>query len=445
MTARSISFLSRAIRLLFPKVDPMKTSKLVLATLAAACAAAGAQVVPAINAPELPLSGTLRYDLRYAQIAQFYAGSQGDSQTSSLSGDLTYANSSPAWPFAMTYSGGDLWNISGSGGESGVFQHMLASQGIIRRKWSLQLSDDVDYIPQAPTTGFSGIPGVGDQTSQTGQTTQPVLTLNTRSVTNTTTANLSRRFGPSTSLSGGGSYAVLRFPDNNGLEDNIWQVNGQISRQLNAINSIFGQYAYSRTTYPGYAVVMDTQSMLFGYARTWSRRFHTSVSIGPDWEKTTGINADHSPSTSTGLTVNASASYATRSTTATLSYYQGTSSGAGVAESFGTRNKDLSGGISRNFGRNLTIGATGAYMRSQALVAGAALAAGLVQPGSVIDAEYGGVTVTRKWGRYLSFYANYTATEQSSGSALPTNAISGLSQVIGFGVAYTPREMHFKR
>ena len=56
----------------------MKICKLVLATLVAACAAAGAQVVPAISGPELPLSGTLRYDLRYGQIAQFYAGAEGD-------------------------------------------------------------------------------------------------------------------------------------------------------------------------------------------------------------------------------------------------------------------------------------------------------------------------------------------------------------------------------
>ncbi len=430
----------------------MKICKLVLATLVAACAAAGAQVVPAISGPELPLSGTLRYDLRYGQIAQFYAGSQGDSQTSSVSGDLSYANYSPAWPFALTYSGGDLWNISGSGGESGVFQHMLASQGVVRRKWSLQLSDDVDYIPQAPTTGFSGIPGVGDQTSQTGQTTQSVLTLNTRSVTNTTTANLSRRIGPATSLTGGGSYSVLRFPDNNGLEDNQWQVNGQISRRLSASDSIFGQYAYSRSTYPGDTVAMDTQSVLFGYTRTWGRRFQTSVSMGPEWETTSGIQIDVlgvvvpiASSTSSGLTVNASASYATRTTTSSLSYFQGTESGAGVLESFGSHNKDLSGGISRTFGRDLTIGASGAYMRSQALISGIELELGLVQPGAVISAEYGGVTATRKWGRYLSFYANYTATEQSSGSTLPTNAISQLSQVIGFGVSYSPRVMHFKR
>jgi hypothetical protein len=430
----------------------MKRCKLVLATFVAVCAAAGAEVVPSINGPELPLSGTLRYDLRYAQIAQFYGGSQGNSQTSSLSGDLSYANSNPAFPFGLTYSGGDLWNISGSGGESGVFQHMLASQGIVRRKWSLQFSDDVDYIPQAPTTGFSGIPGVGDLPSQTTQPGQSVLTLNTRSVTNTTIANLSRSIGRATSLSGGGSYAVLRFPDNNGLEDNQWQANGQISRRLSASDSFFGQYVYSRSTYPGYTIAMDSQSTMFGYTRTWGRRLQTSISMGPEWEKTSGIEVDLlgimiplPPSTSSGLSVNASASYATRSTTATLGYFQGTSTGAGVLNSFGTRNKNLSGGISRTFGRNLTIGATGAYMRSQALISEASLAAGSVEPGTATDAEYGGVTATRKWGRYLSFYANYTATEQSSGSTLPTNAISQLSQVIGFGAAYSPRAMHFKR
>jgi hypothetical protein len=108
---------------------------------------------------------------------------------------------------------------------------MLASQGIVRRKWTFQFSDDVDYIPQAPTTGFSGIPGVGDLPSQPTQPVQPVLTLNTRSVDNTANANFSHSLGPATSLSAGGSYAILRFPDGNGLEDNQWQVNGQITRR----------------------------------------------------------------------------------------------------------------------------------------------------------------------------------------------------------------------
>ena len=434
----------------------MKPSFTLLVMVFILGAAARAQVVPATTGPAstagLPVSGTLRYDLRYTQTAQFYGGSQGDSQSSVVSGDLIYANSSHRRPFTLTYSGGDMWNITGGSGGTGVFQHLSASQGIVGRKWILNFGDNIGYMPQTPTTGFSGIPGVGDLPSQPTQPVQPVLTLNTRSVDNTANANFSHSLGSATILSAGGSYTILRFPDGNGLEDNQWQVNGQITRRLNARNSVFAQYAYSRSTYPGDTIAMDTQSALFGYTRTWSRRFTTSVSAGPEWDKITGIQIDVlgviiplPPSTSSGLAVNASASYAVKLMTATLGYYQGTSGGAGVLQSFGTHNKDLNGSLSRQFGRDLTIGVSGAYMRTQALISGSALQLGSVQSGILTNGEYGGVSATRRLGRYITVFANYTATEQSSSSALPTNVISGLSQVIGFGIGYSPRPMHLRK
>jgi hypothetical protein len=431
----------------------MKPSYTLLAMIFTLGAAAQAQVAPATAGPAgFPVGGTLRYDLRYTQTAQFYDGPQGNSQSSVVSGDLAYANSSRKRPFTLTYSGGDMWNITGGSGETGVFQHLFVSQGIVGRKWTLNFSDNIGYMPQAPTTGFSGIPGVGDLPSQPTQPVQPVLTLNTRSVDNTANANFSHSLGPSTSLSAGGSYEILRFPDGNGLEDNQWQVNGQITRRLNAHNSVFAQYAYSRSTYPDNTITTDTQSALFGYTRTWNRRFKTSVSMGPEWDKITGIETNLlgliiplPPSTSSGLTVNASASYEIKSMTATLGYFQGTSGGAGVLESFGTNNKDLSGGLSRQFGRNLTISASGAYMRTQALISGLALELGSAQPGGVTNGVYGGAGATRRLGRYITIFANYTATQQSSSSALPTNAISGLSQVIGFGIGYSPRQTHLRK
>jgi hypothetical protein len=84
-------------------------------------------------------------------------------------------------------------------------------------------------------------------------------------------------------------------------------------------------------------------------------------------------------------------------------------------------------------------------MRTQALISGLALELGSAQPGGVTNGVYGGAAATRRLGRYITIFANYTATEQSSSSALPTNAISGLSQVIGFGIGYSPREMHLRK
>jgi hypothetical protein len=410
----------------------MKPSLTILATLLMASATARAQAVPAVNGSKpLPISGTLRYDLRYSQTAQLYGDSQGNTQSSVLSGELTYANLNAARPFSLTYSGGDMWNITGSRSGTGVFQHMLVSQGLTRRKWALSVSDDVSYLPQAPTTGFSGIAGVGSLPSDSGQSSQTILTLNTRSLYNSLSPNFTRHLDYATSLSVTGSYTIMRFPDSDGLETNQLQVGPQITRRLNALNSIFGQYSYSRFSYPGQTSTMAVQSLPIGYTRAWNRRLNTSVSLGPEWTRSSG--SSQIPS-STGLTVNANATYGTRTTTASLGYSQATTGGAGAATEVGVRNHDLNAGLTRQFGRNLTISANGAYMRTQGM-----------QQAGVTNGKYGGASATQRLGRYVTVFANYTAIQQSSSAALPANAISGLSHVIGFGIGYSPRELHFKK
>jgi len=175
----------------------MKRCKLVLATFVAVCAAAGAQVVPSINGPELPLSGTLRYDLRYAQIAQFYGGSQGNSQTSSLSGDLSYANSNPAFPFGLTYSAAICGTSAVPAGKAGYFS-ICSLRRALSGANGLSSSAMTWIIfrkrrPRDFPASRRGRPAKPDNPAG-----QSVLTLNTRSVTNTTIANLSRSIGRAT-------------------------------------------------------------------------------------------------------------------------------------------------------------------------------------------------------------------------------------------------------
>jgi hypothetical protein len=354
-----------------------------------------------------------------------------------VSGEVTYANANAARPSTLTYSGGDSWSLSGESEGTGIFQHLMVSQGIVRRDWTLSLSDDVSYMPQAPTTGFSGIPGVGNLPGGPSISGQSILTLNTRSVYNVLTPAYTHILGHATNLSINGSYGILRFPDNNGLEDDSLEVGSQVTRRLDALNSISVQYAYSHFSYPGYTLSMETQSAQFGYQRSWSRRFGTSVSAGPEWVQ--GIASLQVPS-STGLTVNANANYDAKPISVTLSYVQATSGGAGVLTQVGVHNQDVNADFSRQFGRNLNVSATGSYMRTRGLQQ-----AGLIngQTG-VTNGKYGGASATRRLGRYFTVFANYTAVQQSTSAFLPSNAISGLSQVIGFGIGYSPRVMYLK-
>jgi len=409
----------------------MRARHALLAILIAVSSSARAQVVPAATGPGgIPVSGMLRYDLRYTQSARFYNGSAGDTQTAALSGDVTYANSNAAHPTSLTYTGGDMWTISGASYGEGVFQHLLVSQGYVRRAWSFSLKDDVYYMPQAPSGGFSGIPGIGDLPGAPSE--QTILTLNTRSVNNTVSPVFTRAINHATSLSVNSSYETLRFPDGNGLDVDSVMGGAQLTRRLNALNSFSAQYMMTHISYPSYTTLtMGTQSAIFGYQRTWNRRFNTNASAGPQWVQSS--ESALIPS-SLGLTVNASASYKSGLTTATLSYTQGASGGSGVSTQIGVHNQVLNAVVSRPYGRNVTISGLGSYIRTK----------GLNQAG-VTNGEDGGMSVTRRLGRNYSVYANYMVTRQTTSAVLTANAVSGISQVISFGIGYTPRERHFNK
>jgi hypothetical protein len=411
-----------------------------MAILITVSTATRAQVVPVATGPSgPPVSGTLHYDLRYTQTAQFYNRSLGDSQRSNVSADLTYANARATRPFALTYSGGDSWTISGANTESGIFQHLIASQGFLGRAWAFNLSDNVSYVPQAPITGFSGIPGVGGLPGVPGEPVQPILTLNTRSIYNLSNANFKHRLDHATTLGISSNYGILRFPDGNGLETNAFQAGPQLTMRLNALNSLTSQYSFSHFSYTAYTITMQTQSSMFGYQRTWSRRLMTSVSAGPEWVQSSAGSSSPSvgntiPAT-TDLTMNANLTYSnTRKTTATLSYIQATNGGAGVPTQIGVRNKDANATFTRQQGKNLTISFMGAYMRTQGL-----------QQAGVTNGKVCSVSATRRWGRYIVVFANYSATQQSTSSALPATAIRGLSQVVSFGLGYSPLEVRLRK
>lgn len=409
-----------------------------MAILLTISAVARAQVVPATTGPEWPpVGGTLSYGLSYSQMALFYGGLGGNSVTSTLSGELTYANTNHRRPFSLTYAGGDSWTLTGASAPGGYFQHLAASQGMLGRNWSLLLSDNVALMPEAPVGGFSGIPGIGTLPAQPGPTDQPILTLNTRSIDNTTSASFSRNLDALTGLGFSTSYGMLRFPNGDGLASNQLQLGPQITRRLNALSSLSAQYAFSRFTYPQYSISMSTQSMLFSYQRKWSRRLSTSVSAGPQWvlaSSSAGLPA------STDLSMSASASYGARRWTASLNFSRGATGGGGDLTAYGATNDNLSADYSRRFGKNLSLSTMATYMRTQGLQL-----AGAPQAAAVTSSEEVGVSASRKLGRYFNASADYTAIRQSSSTALSANAISGLAQTISFSIGYSPRAIHFRK
>jgi len=386
----------------------MKTTLALLAFLFTVATAAYAQTSPEATAG----TAVLNYSARYSQSAQFYGGSLGNSQNATLSGNVDYANGFKRRPFTLTFGGGYSWNIAGTSYGDGLFENLSLSQGIVGRKWNLEVSDNISYFKEAPVTGFSGVPGTGEPIS--GSNLSPpsgltIFTLDTRTVINMVSGEFEHSLNFATSLSVGGGSELMRYPDGNGLDTNAQMVNAGLTRRLNARSSVSGQYSFAESSYPGNNPALPisnfvTSEAFFGYQRAWNRQISTSVSVGPEW-----ISSSNSAIVPSSTTVAGSASFSDQFR-------------------FGSVNS-VSAGFAREFERRLSVNLTGGYTRTSAL-----------DNGGDVGGKFGAALATLRLSRYLTAFASYTATDQSSDYSLPTNALTGLWQVASFGIGYSPRE-----
>ena len=433
------------------------------ALLLAAGLAAG-QVPPAATTPrKLPLSGTLSYSVRYSESTSI-GGPVGGQQMSIVSADATYANTAQRLPFSMQYGSGYGWVWAGPPSAGNVFQHLSFSQGWIGRAWSLTGSENLSYSFETPTTGFSGVPGSGEPIGDSAPTAPPdqtVLALNTRVFDNSTSVGFGERLSGSTSLNLSGSTGQIHFIDNNGLNTDTLAAAGGVTHRLDARDSLSCQYSFSRFTYSGSSISSEDNALQFSFTRQWNRHLSTAASIGPLWLSTAGIStADGlAPPNSTVLSLGASASYLLRNGALFVSYFHGSTGGSGYM--LGSKVDSVNGGYSRSFGRSLNVGATGSYVRSESIVAANLVAESngnlVLVPASILPittARFGAVQASRSLGRYFSTFAGYTVVDQSSNLeiAVPntslssnTNILSGISQVVAFGIAYSPRAIHLRK
>ena len=407
--------------------------------LLAASAVVIGQVAPAATGPgSIPLSGSLHYSVRYSQTAMF-GNLEGDRQSGTVSGDADYANTNARRPFTMAYGGGYSFHISGPSYANGLSQHLTLSQGIVERKWSASVNDNLSYLPQSPIGGFSGIAGAGDLTGSSGSSTtsdQTILTVNTRTLDNAAMGTFERRINHATSFSAGGGYTLMKYPDGNGMDTSTETAHAGINQRLNARNSLSGQYSYSNYTSTSTGTTsgatFKTQAGTGSFQRTWTRALSTSVSSGPQW--TSSSDSAVVPST-TRLTVSASATYAFHTSSASLSFNRGTTGGNGVLPGGQTQSVAANYAYSRKIGRDVYLGLTSTLTHMSM----AEQLGNLVTNSGSVSTQ-----ATRRLGRYANIFASYSAVDQSSSTALAANVLSGLNQTISFGIGYSPRETHLR-
>jgi len=399
----------------------MKTKLIILALLIAVGAAARAQVEPsAVTGP-----AHLQYVFRYSESA--YVGSTyGDRQTISPSGSISYLNGEERHPFTLKYSGGYTWSIAGPGYATGLFQRMTLAQELIWRHWGMSVADNVAYLPQSPTIGFSGIPGLGEPIGEPNPNPpndQTILSASTHVVSNQATGQAWRGFGRAMTLTGSGGSSVLRYPDANGLQTDSLTANAGLTENFNSRNQFTTNYGFAFYSYPGSTATFESNALTAGFRRQWTHPLSTNVMIGPEW-----ISSNDSTvvPASTRISANALIDYRLRFGNAGLSYTRGTNGGAGYL--LGASFDSVRLNVSRQFVRDLTLGAEAAYNRTTGLA-----------HGGVTNTKYLGGQATWRLNQRVSAFGGYTVFDQQSSSALSSSALFGLNQLVSFGISYSPR------
>jgi hypothetical protein len=417
--------------------------------------AAPAGIATIDTAPNaLPLDGVLHYQLSASEILQlgYYGGGQVTG-TSALSGDVAYTSKSTARPFSLIFAGG-LLLPNQSGQWVTTYQDVSASQGYVTRHWVFNLTDSFSFLPQSPTTGLSGIPGTGDigvvpVGGPGGGPAGGVLTVSGNRISNSLNGSVERQITPNTSISGAGSWTLLRFVDSQAIGLDYSQITGTVgvnhrfdprtSGGVNAVYSVFDYSGYqSGPTEPNF----QTRGINVSFERLLSHTLSVSASAGPEWISSS--NGALIPSTLNvagrgGLTYS-------RRFNAYLTYSRGVNGGSGVLP--GALSDSIGFGGGRNYGRNWVLSITGAYTRSSGLtnltylnsLQGTTTPISTPPVNEVFNTIYAGVQARRRITTNLSGFLSYTAQSQSTNYSLNgVNASSGTSQTFGFGISFSPR------
>jgi hypothetical protein len=390
-----------------------------------------AQVSPSAIAPGVvPVPRGFQYAFRYSESAQTRTAID-TAQSSNVSGSVKYGNADKEKPFTMEYAGGYTWNLAGPDYQSGQFHRMNLTQGFVYRRWQLNLADNVSFLPQSPTTGFSGVPGTGEiigVPNPNPSTSQTILTVNTHVLDNYAQGSLEHTLDYSTSLLIGGVSDVLHYPDGNGIEGRSTGANATLFRRLTARTSIDGDYKFIQYGYPGTNLTIYTQTGLAGLQHLFTRNLSVNLQGGPQWINSTNLSVVQANLT---YVANASITYVKKRTSLGGSYLHDSNGGSGYL--LGAIVDNAQGNIEHHFGQVMTLGITGGYSRTSPL-----------SSNNNIAGAYGAVQGMWQLGRLILF-ANYTGAGQSTSSTLPSNVLNQTLNNFSFGFGLSSKEARVRQ
>lgn len=394
------------------------------------------------------VAGQISYSLTASQIVDIgYNGQPGTVTSTNLTGNLGYVSSSETHPFSAVYSGGYLGSES-SQLPRGTFQTLSLSQVFHLRHNTIIGADSVSYLPQSPVAGISGIPGLGDLGAGAvqvvgGYTGVGILTQNQSRVSNIASLSDVQDITGKTSIHGTGTYAIQRFLGDGPLSTTTINNNGFLSydsnevgaaagftHRLNRRNTFGADYTFARFTYPNQPYSFISHGLLGEYSHQFTPSLVFDGAAGPQWNTSSTYSA-----TAINLAALLSLTYAKGLNGYALTYSRGTNNGSGVVQ--GAFSNSVGFLANRRFSRNLSGAASVSYAHTSSIPS-------LLFTNFSVDTVVASGQVSRNLGRSFSVYGSYTVERQNTSTAVLSNlAFNGISQIIGFGITYSPASRFF--
>lgn len=363
---------------------------------------------------------------------------------STLSGsmDLNYLWS--RYAFTASYQGtGFLYNQHP---ELNSSAHMFTlSQRVLGRRSSFHLSDTVTYLPEA-SFGYARFSGVGSNIYNYGglfgtnagnfDTTfipnQSILTGSSTRISNAVIGEYDYLFSPLSSLTITGSYAILRFPSSNFLENNDAIARIGYNRALTRKDSVAFSYQAGVFRFGQTGGNFTNHVVEFTYRRSVSSRLGIQLGAGP--QINIFDNSQPGQQTHVGWEASSLLNYRFRRFTVNMSYRHYTSGGSGIYAGAKTdyAQVDISTALSRMWSVNWDLG----YAHNTNLQRGSSSS-----NNSAFNSWYGSINFQRILNRSTSLFFSYNLQQQLASVPACIGATCGTfytQQYFSFGLNWHP-------
>jgi hypothetical protein len=351
----------------------------------------------------------------------------------------------------LSYLGGGTFSNDGSLGNT-VTQELIFSEKLTAGRFKISFLDSLDYLPE---TGFGyggfgglGIGGFGLGASgalglQPGLSAEgTILSTTGQQIDNSFITEVDVNLTPRSSITMMGGYSLLHYLDNDLLDINNYFGQLGYNHQLTRTDTISALYRYSEYKYTGSQQTIRDNVFQLTYAKRLTGRLAFQLGAGPDYALfSTPVLTSATATSASELTYSASASltYQLKRGSLGASYNRGVAGGSGILA--GSIANTLSGTLTRQLTRTANFGLNGGYARNTALAI-----PGLAVYNQNYNYWFGGVNLTRPWGRTLNLFLSYQLQYQTSNVGFcigPDCSTSFTRHIVSGGVTWQSRPLLF--